>query len=51
MLEKDEKMPVAETLDTPLNFVKAETGTEADMSAVDTLTSSTHFNFINKDNE
>ena len=48
MLEKDEKMPVAETLDTPLNFVKAETGTEADMSAVDTLTSSTHFNVIRK---
>ena len=48
MLEKDEKMPVAETLDTPLNFVKAETGTEADMSAVDTLTSPTRFNVIRK---
>ena len=48
MLEKDEKMPVAETLDTPLKFVKAETGTEADMSAVDTLTSPTRFNVIRK---
>ena len=48
MFEKDEKMPASETCDTPMFNVKAGAGSKADMSAVDTLTSSTHFNFIRK---
>ena len=48
MFEKDEKMPASETCDTPMFNVKAGAGTEADMSAVDTLTSPTRFNVIRK---
>ena len=48
MFEKDEKMPASETCDTPMFNVKAGAGNKADMSAVDTLTSSTHFNVIRK---
>ena len=48
MFEKDEKMPASETCDTPMFNVKAGAGSKADMSAVDTLTSSTHFNVIRK---
>ena len=41
MLEEKEKMPASETCDTPMFNVKAGAGNKADMSAVDTLTSST----------
>lgn len=46
MFEKDEKMPVAGTLDTPLNIVKAGTGRGTDTDVTNTSESTPRSHFI-----